>query len=106
MDKNKRISDLTKQEILKIETFLKNPDLKDFLKNRRNDFETGKSSHNITTDLEMKKDFDIRRLKKIRSYKGIRHAQKQPVRGQRTQSHFRQKRLAVGIKKKKAETGK
>jgi small subunit ribosomal protein S13 len=37
-------------------------------------------------------------MKKMRSYKGIRHMQGQPVRGQRTKSHFRKNRT-VGVKK-------
>ena len=54
----------------------------------------------------MKKDFDIRRLKKIRSYKGVRHTSGQPVRGQRTRSHFRKKGQSVSVMKKKAEPAK
>ncbi len=106
MPKLKRIKELSKDEIMKIEQFFENPNLPGFLKNRRFDPETGKTEHYLGTKMEMKKEFDIKGMMKIKSYKGIRHAQKQPVRGQRTQSHFRQKRLAVGIKKKKAETGK
>src|SRR3989338_4732514 len=41
-------------------------------------------------------------LRKIKSYKGLRHATKQPLRGQRTKSHFRTKKKAAGgVKKKK-----
>ncbi len=98
--KLKRVSELTKNEIITIENFLKNPDIKDFLKNRRNDLETGKTGHLISADLEIKKDFDIRRLKKIRSYKGIRHIAKLPVRGQRTRSHFRKKGQVFRVRKK------
>lgn len=98
--KIKKVSELTKDEIKKIEDFLKTPNVPDYLKNRRYDVETGETKHLIGTDLDMKKDFDIRRLKKIRSYKGIRHTTGQPVRGQRTRSHFRTKGHAVvGVKK-------
>jgi small subunit ribosomal protein S13 len=101
LSKDKKVSELTKDEIKMIETFLKNPDVKDFMKNRRSDLETGETGHFIGTDLEMKKDFDIRRMKKIRSYKGIRHTSGLPVRGQRTRSHFRKnKGQSTGIKKK------
>jgi small subunit ribosomal protein S13 len=102
LDKKKKILDLSKPEIEKIESFVKNLDAPDFLKNRRNDLETGETKHYSASDLEMKKDFDIRRLKKIRSYKGIRHTSNLPVRGQRTRSNFRAKgSKAVGVKKKK-----
>lgn len=96
MDDKKKIGDLTKPEIQQIEQFLKNPSIPDFMKNRRKDVETGETKHYIGTDLEMKKDFDIRRMKKIRSYKGVRHTAGQPVRGQRTKSHFRSKKKATG----------
>jgi small subunit ribosomal protein S13 len=49
----------------------------------------------------MKKEFDIKRLRKIKSYRGIRHASKLPVRGQRTRANFRRKGHAVGVKRKK-----
>jgi len=103
IDIKKKIADLTEQEIEKITEFLKNPKLPEFLLNRRKDFETGKNSHLIGTELDMKKEFDIRRLKKIKSYRGLRHAFKHPVRGQRTKSNFRSKKgkTAVGVKKKK-----
>lgn len=98
---HKKISELSKDEIQKIESFLKNPDIPDFMKNRQNDIETGETKHLIGNELDIKKDFDIRRMKKIRSYKGIRHTNKLPVRGQRTRSHFRKKGQAVKVKKKK-----
>jgi small subunit ribosomal protein S13 len=99
--KDKRISELSKDELKQIEDFLKNPTISDFMKNRQKDEETGETKHFIGTDLEMKKDFDIRKMKKIRSYKGVRHTSGQPVRGQRTRSHFRKKGQASGVKGKK-----
>ena len=70
------------------------------MKNRRSDPETGVTSHLYGSDLDMKKEFDIKRMKKIKSYKGIRHTMKLPVRGQRTRSHFRKGGKAVGVMKK------
>ena len=59
------------------------------------------------TDLELQTEFDIKRMKKIKSYKGVRHSAGQPVRGQRTKSHFRKnKAKSGGIKKKSQETVK
>ena len=105
LDKRRKISSLSEEEIKKIEDFIKNPELPVFLLNRRKDLDTGKDVHLLTTDLELRKDFDIRRLKKVRSYRGLRHALGQPVRGQRTRAHFRQKGKAVGVIKK-AKVGK
>ncbi len=105
MDKKKKISDLNAEEIKKIEEFIKSPTLPAFLLNRRKDLESGENKHFITTDLDLRKDFDIKRLKKIRSYRGLRHATGQPTRGQRTKSHFRQKGKSMGVIKK-AKIGK
>ncbi len=105
LDKKRKIASLSKEEIQKIGEFIKNPELPGFLLNRRKDFDTGKDLHLLGSDLELRKDFDIRKLKKIRSYRGISHALGQPVRGQRTRGHFREKGKAVGVLKK-AKVGK
>ncbi len=103
IDINKKVGELKQEEIQKITKFIENPELPKFLLNRRKDFDTGESSHLTGTNLDLKKEFDIRRLKKIRSYRGLRHALGQPTRGQRTRSHFRSrgKKKTVGVKKKK-----
>lgn len=104
LDKKRKIGSLTDEEIKKVEEFIKNPKVPSYLVNRRNDFETGKDSHLTGTDLELKKEFDIKRLKKIKSYRGIRHATGQPVRGQRTRSHFRvNRKKGAGIKSRNKE---
>lgn len=104
IDKNKRIDELSEDELKKIEEFLSSSEseLYDFLKNRRNDRETGKNKHLITNDLDLQKEFDVKRMKKVKSYKGVRHSLGQPVRGQRTKSNFRKnKTKSGGIKKKR-----
>ncbi len=99
--KTKKIGTLTEAEISKITEFVKNPDLPNHLVNRQKDLETGKDKHLIGSDLELRKDFDIKRLKKIKSYRGFRHASKLPLRGQRTKGHFRPNKMkGGGIKKK------
>ncbi len=99
---SKKISELTKPEIAQIESFLEKLPVPDYLKNRRNDLETGETKHLLGTDLEITKDFDIKRLRKMKSYRGLRHGLGQPVRGQRTRSHFRKKKTATVGKKKPA----
>jgi len=103
IDRSKKVGDLTKEEIKIIEDGIKNPQVPSYFKNRRNDFETGKDKHLSTTDLDLQKEFDIKRLKKVKSYKGLRHSKGLPVRGQRTRSHFRKrgKNKVVGVKTKK-----
>ena len=102
MDKRKKIGALTDQEIEKITAFAKNLDIPKHLMNRRKDFETGKDKHLINIELDLQKEFDIKRLKKIKSYRGLRHLSGLPTRGQRTKANFRKnRRKGAGIKKKK-----
>lgn len=60
-----------------------------WMMNRRKDYETGVNMHLIVNDLLLAHDNDKKRLRKIRSYRGIRHASGLPLRGQRTKSNFR-----------------
>jgi small subunit ribosomal protein S13 len=102
IDKKRKIASLSKDEIEKITNFLKTEKMPHYLLNRRKDFETGEDFHLIGSDLDLKKEFDIKRLKKIKSYKGYRHLAGLPARGQRTRSNFRKNKLKrAGIKSKK-----
>ncbi|MFB6182877.1 MAG: 30S ribosomal protein S13 [Candidatus Nanohaloarchaea archaeon] len=90
--KDEKLGDLSEETIDEIEEKIKNPEdleIPSWLRNRRKDRETGEDKHVIGSDLELKKEFDIRRLKEINSYKGWRHEIGLPVRGQKTKSSFR-----------------
>jgi|TARA_B100001971_G_C17992707_1_gene433171 small subunit ribosomal protein S13 len=101
LDKDRLIGSLTEEEVKKIVEFMKNPDLPNYLKNRKADFETGEDKHLTGADLDLEKEFDVKRLKKIRTYRGLRHSIGLPMRGQRTKSNFRKHRKkGGGIKKK------
>lgn len=103
LEEEKKIGKLSKEEIETIEKFIENPELPNFLMNRRKDFDSGEDLHLSGSDLNLVNEFDIKRLKKIKAYKGVRHNAKLPVRGQRTKSNFRsnkRKTGASGIKKK------
>ena len=101
IDKNKKIGSLSNDEIEKIIKFIKNPKIPEYLLNRRSDFKTNENKQLVSSDLELQKEFDIKRLKKIKSYRGYRHASNLPLRGQRTKSNFRKnKKKGAGIKKK------
>jgi len=107
IDENKKIQDLNQDEIAKITEFIKNPQVPQFLLNRRKDIYTGKDAHLIGADLDLQREFDIKRLKKIKSYKGSRHTLGQPVRGQRTKAHFRKnKKSGTGARKKEKPASK
>lgn len=101
LDRKRKIGSLSDVEIKKISEFIKNPEIPSFLMNRRVDLETGENKHLVGSDLELRREFDIKRLKQIKSYRGIRHAANLPVRGQRTRGNFRKnRRKGAGIKKK------
>ena len=104
LDRGQRIQDVDKSEMAKIEEFIKNPKVPAFLKNRQKDLESGEDKHVSGSDLKLRREFDIKRLKKIRSYRGIRHSANLPVRGQRTKANFRRNRgKSVAATKKKVE---
>ena len=106
---NIRIGYLTDQQIQKITDVIK--DLHNFVPsymlNRQKDYETGENKHLFASDLMLQKEDDIKRLKKIKSYRGLRHAWGLPVRGQRTKSNFRNKKgPALGVQRKKLKSGR
>ena len=67
--------------------------------NQQKDSEIGKDIHYIGSEIEMKLRDEINIMKKIRSYKGIRHERGLTVRGQRTRANNR-KGLTLGVSKK------
>ncbi len=103
LDLNQKIGNLSDDKINEIEEAIKNPskhDVPEWMLNRRNDYETGKTEHLIESDLMMRLRDDLNRMKKIRSYKGRRHEVGLPVRGQRTKSTFR-KGTSVGVRRRR-----
>lgn len=103
IDKAKKIGELSESEIKQLEETIRNPaSLPSFLYNRRKDVDEGKDTHLTTSSLKLKIEFDIKRMKRLKVYRGIRHSQGQPVRGQRTKSHFRTG-SSVGVMKRAAK---
>jgi small subunit ribosomal protein S13 len=100
---NKKMEELSDQEIEKLKDVMKNPEkynIPHWLYNRRKDPASGNYTHITSSALDMTKKGDIDRMKKIRCYKGVRHMLGLPVRGQRTKSSFRTGGI-VGVKRKK-----
>ncbi len=103
LDLSKKIGYLSDDEVAKIEDNIRDPkslNIPDWMLNRRNDYETGKTGHLIESDLMMTLRDDLNRMKKTRSYKGRRHEVGLPVRGQRTKSTFR-KGSSVGVRRRR-----
>jgi small subunit ribosomal protein S13 len=68
--------------------------------NRRKDLLSGEDRHIMGADLLVNLREDINLLRKIRSYRGIRHERGLKVRGQRTKSTGR-RGAVVGVVRKK-----
>ena len=84
VDLNKKVKDLTDDEIGKIREVID-------------------KNYTIEGDLKRKVSMDIKRLMDIGSYRGTRHRRSLPVRGQRTKTNARTRkgpRRSIGGKKK------
>lgn len=104
IDPNKKLGSFTESEIDELEKVIKEPmkyGIPLWLVNRRKDIETGKDTHVSSTDVDVVRKFDIKRMIDKKTYKGVRHMLGLPVRGQRTRSSFR-KGKTVGVVRKSA----
>ena len=70
VDKNKKVSDLTEDEVNKIRTLIEN-------------------EGSVEGDLRKEISMNIKRLIEMGSYRGLRHRRSLPVRGQRTHTNSR-----------------
>jgi small subunit ribosomal protein S13 len=100
----KKVGDLSEDEIKRLEDIIGNPGkhgIPSWLLNRRADPESGEDRHLSVSTMDFTKTMDINEMKKKKSYRGVRHIQNLPVRGQRTRGSFRRGKV-VGVSKKKA----
>ena len=93
---------LSEADVKKLDELIRNLDkqpLPAWMFNRRRDLDSGQDKHVITNDLIFNKENDVKLMKRIKCYKGVRHSLGQPVRGQRTRSNFRvNKGKVMGVK--------
>ena len=80
-----RLDDETIDEIVELVTELQD-EVPAWMTNRARDYYEDEAEHIVGNDLNLQRERDINRMKKINSYKGIRHRRGQKVRGQRTRS--------------------
>lgn len=104
-DKNAKTGYLKDEQIKKLDEAVTNPvkiNAPSWMFNRRKDIDDGKDKHLVTGDLNLAHETDIKMMKKMRCYKGIRHSFGLPVRGQRTRSNFRKNKgkVSLGVKKR------
>lgn len=86
IDRNKKVSDLSEDELKKITALIE-------------------KNYKVEGDLREEINENIKRLREIASYRGLRHLRNLPVRGQRTRSNARTKRgkrRTVGALRKEA----
>ena len=91
---------LSEEAIARITVVLEGKEIPVWMRNHQNSFETGNDLHLVSTQLRLTEEFIVKRMRRLKSYKGRRHSAGLPVRGQRTKSNFRKGR-SVGVKRKK-----
>lgn len=103
VDPKIRIGAVSEKELNRLEEIIMNPvenGIPNWMVNRAKDLRTGEDLHIIGDKLEITVKRDIDRMKKIKSYKGVRHHLRLKVRGQRTKSTGRHG-LVVGVLRRK-----
>ncbi len=108
-DPDVRIGLLTPEEIEKIEDGLNDPikyGIPKWMVNRQKDRRTGEYKQVLSNDLLMVTKMDVDRMKKIRSWKGIRHMYGLKVRGQHTRTTGRSGLVVGYIRKEQMQKKK
>jgi small subunit ribosomal protein S13 len=104
---DKRLGELSEHELSHLEDVIANPGkfgIPAWLYNRKRDPITGKDAHLTVSKLELRHKMDINEMKKLKSYRGVRHIVGLRVRGQRTGSGSGGK--TVGVSRKKQQPAK
>ncbi len=94
---------LTDAQVDKLDEIIKDPikfGVPRWFVNHVKDRNSGKDIHLVGSNLALYDRNDIDRLKKLRSYRGVKHAVGHKVRGQRTKSTGRGGR-SIGVSRKK-----
>ncbi|MFW9938933.1 MAG: 30S ribosomal protein S13 [Candidatus Thorarchaeota archaeon] len=103
-----RIGAIPEKDLNKLEEIILNPianGVPAWMVNRKKDLRTGENLHILGNQLEITVKRDVDRMKRIKSYKGVRHHLGLKVRGQRTKSTGRHG-LVVGVLRRKLKTKK
>jgi small subunit ribosomal protein S13 len=103
LDPDSLLGSITEEQIKKLEDAINDPSkygVPRYMINRRSEPATGEDQHLVSSKLRFALKSDVDFMRKIRSYKGIRHELGLPVRGQRTRTSFRGGK-AVGVSKSK-----
>lgn len=95
-----KLGNLTDEDVQKLQAAVENigETLPAWMLNRRKDIDSGEDAQLIGTDVEIRLRDDLNRLKKIRTFRGLRHESGQKVRGQRSKSNGRTG-LTLGVQR-------
>ncbi|OLS16339.1 MAG: small subunit ribosomal protein S13 [Promethearchaeota archaeon CR_4] len=108
IDEEMRAGNLSEKEVSKLEQIMGDPlkyGIPRWMVNRQKDLRTGEDRHISSTDLALVLKIDVDRMKKTRSWKGVRHHLNLKVRGQHTRTTGRSG-LIIGVaRKKKGQQG-
>jgi small subunit ribosomal protein S13 len=98
LDVNQKMGYLSEKQIETISNAIASiqDEAPSWMLNHQKEYETGKDVHIIGPQIDMRLRDEINIMKKIRSYKGIRHERGLTVRGQRTRTNSR-KGLSLGV---------
>lgn len=97
-----KVGELTDEDVGKIEKILRNPQdyrIPTWLANRQRDPVSGETNQLIGSEIDMAVRSDIERMKRLGSWKGVRHSLGLKVRGQRTRTTGRTGKT-IGVTKK------
>lgn len=102
VDPNQRMGNLSDDDIEQLKSAITGVEkrLPQWMLNRRKDILTGEDKHIMGADQVLQLREDVNLLRKIRSYRGIRHERGLKARGQRTRSTGR-RGLVVGVIRRK-----
>jgi small subunit ribosomal protein S13 len=103
-----RIGAVPEKDLNRIEEIILDPvgnGIPNWMVNRKKDLRTGEDRHLLGNQLEITVKRDIDRMKRNRSYKGVRHHLHLKVRGQRTKSTGRHG-LVVGVMRRRLKQQK
>lgn len=102
INRSTKMGDLNDSQIEKLQQIINNlsNNAPGWMLNHRKDYDTGKNFHFVGNDIATRLRDEINIMKKIRSYRGVRHELGLRVRGQRTSSNGR-RGLALGVSKKR-----
>jgi|ACXJ01.1.fsa_nt_gi SSU ribosomal protein S13P len=100
---DKKIGELKEEDLDRLREFIESREfdgIPSWALNHRSELVSGEDINVVSNDLDQAVNDDINLMKKIKTYRGVRHEKGKKVRGQRTRSNGR-KGLTVGVQRKK-----